>query len=167
MSRAFVKEQDVDAVEELPDRAISQHPNDVTPEGAGRIDAELTASRDAYAAAQTSGDRGSLASASRDMRYWSSRKATARIVPPPADHDQVRFGATVKIARDDGREQTFCIVGEDQADPSRGSISHVSPLARAMFGKRVGDIVRAGAGEAEIRSISWNREQRLSGRRQG
>jgi transcription elongation GreA/GreB family factor len=154
MSRAFVKEQDVDTVDELPDRAISQHPNDVTPEGARRIDAELASSRNAYAAAQTSGDRSALASASRNMRYWSSRKATARIVPPPTVHDQVRFGATVTIARDDGREQTFRIVGEDQADPSRGSISHVSPLARAMFGKRVGDIVRAGAGEARIKSIS-------------
>jgi transcription elongation GreA/GreB family factor len=88
------------------------------------------------------------------MRYWSSRKTTARIVPPPEDHDQVRFGATVKIARDDGREQTFRIVGEDQSDPSRGSISHVSPLARAMFGKRVGDVVPAGTGEVEIKSIS-------------
>ena len=54
------------------------------------------------------------------------------------------------IVRDDGREQTFRIVGEDEADPGKGSISHVSPLARSMFGKRVGDVVRAGNGEAEI-----------------
>jgi transcription elongation GreA/GreB family factor len=153
MSRAFVKEQD-DAIEELPERSISEHPNVVTPEGAARIDAELGAARTAYAAAQNSGDRAALASASRDVRYWSSRGATARIVPPPEDHDRVHFGATVKISRDDGREQTFRIVGEDEADPARGSISHVSPLARAMFGKRVGDVVRAGAGEVEILSIS-------------
>jgi transcription elongation GreA/GreB family factor len=153
MSRAFVKEQD-NPVEELPERPISEHPNDVTPEGAARIDAELGAARTTYAAAQKSGDRAALASASRDVRYWSSRRATARIIPPPEDHDRVQFGATVKIARDDGREQTFRIVGEDEADPARGSISHVSPLARAMFGKRVGDVVRAGAGEAEIVSIS-------------
>jgi transcription elongation GreA/GreB family factor len=152
MSRAFVKEQD-NPVEEVPDRSISEHPNDVTPEGATRIDAELAAARTAYAAAQNSGDRAALASASRDVRYWSSRMATARIIPPPEDHDQVHFGATVKIARDDGREQTFRIVGEDEADPACGSICHVSPLARAMFGKRVGDVVRA-AGEAEILSIS-------------
>jgi len=55
----------------------------------------------------------------------------------------------VTIVRDDGREQTFRIVGEDEADPAKGSISHVSPLARSMFGKRVGDVVRAGNGEAE------------------
>ena len=77
MSRAFVKEQDVDAVEGLPERPVSEHPNDVTSEGAARIDGELAAARTAYAATQRSGDRASLASASRDVRYWSSRRATA------------------------------------------------------------------------------------------
>ncbi len=154
MSRAFVREQDIDAVEELPARPVSEHPNDVTPEGEALIEAELAAASTAYADAQRSGDRAALASASRDVRYWSSRRATARVVPPLQDHDLVRFGATVRIARDDGRQQTFRIVGEDEADPSRGSISHVAPLARAMFGKRVGDLVRAGDGEAEILGIS-------------
>ena len=40
MSRAFVKEQDTEAVEELPDRPVSEHPNDVTPEGAAQIDGQ-------------------------------------------------------------------------------------------------------------------------------
>ena len=75
MSRAFVKEQD-NPVEELPERQISKHPNDVTPEGAARIDVELAAARTAYAAAQNSGDRAALASASRDVRYWSSEERT-------------------------------------------------------------------------------------------
>jgi transcription elongation GreA/GreB family factor len=56
----------------------------------------------------------------------------------------------VTIVRDDRREQTFRIVGEDEADPGNGSISHVSPLAKSMFGKRVGDVVKAGNGKAEI-----------------
>ena len=51
MSRAFVREQDNEAVEELPDRPVSEHPNDVTAEGAARIDAELRSARAAYAAA--------------------------------------------------------------------------------------------------------------------
>jgi hypothetical protein len=58
MSRAFVREQDIAAVEELPDRPISKHPNDVTPEGATQIDAELAAARTAYVAAQTLDERG-------------------------------------------------------------------------------------------------------------
>jgi transcription elongation GreA/GreB family factor len=72
------------------------------------------------------------------------------VVAAPPDPSEVRFGTSVTILRDDGREQAFRIVGEDEADPAHGSISHVSPLARAMFGKRVGDVVAAGTGEAEI-----------------
>jgi transcription elongation GreA/GreB family factor len=56
----------------------------------------------------------------------------------------------VTIIRDGGREQTLRIVGEDEANSAKGSISHVSPLARSIFGKRVGDVVRAGSGEAKI-----------------
>ena len=58
------------------------------------------------------------------------------------------------IVRDDGREQTFRIVGEDEADPAKGTISHASPLARSMFGKGVGDVVKAGNDGAEITRIS-------------
>jgi transcription elongation GreA/GreB family factor len=154
VSRAFVKEQETGAVEELPDRPVSDLPNDVTPAGAAYIEAKFAAARAAYATAQKAGDRASLAAAARDICYWSTRRSTARIIPPPTDHQQVRFGATISIARDDGREQTFKIVGEDEADPSRGSISHVSPLARAMIGKRVGDTIPAGTGEAKIIQIS-------------
>jgi len=60
----------------------------------------------------------------------------------------------VTIVRDDGREQTFRIVGEDEADPTRGTISHASPAARALFGKAVGDVVSIGRGEAEITQIA-------------
>jgi transcription elongation GreA/GreB family factor len=153
MSRAFVKEGDADASEDLPDRLVSEHPNDVTVEGMVQIEAALAGAHDAYAAAQASNDRSAMASASRDLRYWSARRATARIVANPDDNSQVRFGNSVTIARDDGREQTFRIVGEDEADPSQGTISHASPLARALFGKSIGDTLRAGEGEAEIRRI--------------
>jgi transcription elongation GreA/GreB family factor len=77
----------------------------------------------------------------------------ARAMHEPDDNTQVRFGHTVTIIRDDGREQTYRIVGEDEADPTHGTLSHVSPLARALFGKRVGEVVPAGSGEAEILKI--------------
>ena len=150
MSRAFVKEQDTDHPEDLPERPISEHPNDVTETGLAQIDRALAEAGEAYAHAQATADRAALATAGRDLRYWTVRRATARVVPAPSDLSEVRFGTSVTIQRDDGREQTFRIVGEDEADPAQGSISHVSPLARAMFGKRVGDVVAAGAGEAEI-----------------
>jgi transcription elongation GreA/GreB family factor len=148
MSRAFVK--DADYLEQLPERPVSGHPNDVTEAGLAQIEQALAAASEAHAAAHASADRAAIAAAGRDLRYWSARRATARVVPAPTEHSDVRFGTTVTIVRDDDRKQMFRIVGEDEADPSQGSISHVSPLARSMFGKRVGDVVQAGAGEAKI-----------------
>ena len=153
MSRAFVKEQDTDTLDDLPDRPIPEHPNDVTETGLAQIEQALASAGEACAHAQATADRAALAAAGRDLRYWTVRRATARVVPVASGPSEVRFGTSVTILRDDGREQTFRIVGEDEADPTQGSISHVSPLARAMFGKRVGDVVAAGAGEAEIIGI--------------
>jgi transcription elongation GreA/GreB family factor len=76
------------------------------------------------------------------------------VVPPPGSADEVRFGSLVTIARDDGRRQTWHIVGEDEADPARGSLSYFSPLAAALIGKSVGDVVTVAGGDAEIVAIA-------------
>lgn len=155
MSRAFVKEPDgIDAFEDLPDKLISEHRNIVTAEGLALIEAEAARHAEDLATAQASNERAAIARASRDLRYWSSRRATAEVLPPPVDTTQVHFGSTVMVARNDGRKQKFRIVGEDEANPSKGTLSYVSPLAQALLGKALGDIVVAGAGEAEIIAIS-------------
>jgi transcription elongation GreA/GreB family factor len=153
MSTAFIREQDAGVVEEFPDRPVSQHPNDVTERGMVQIDDAAQKARRELAAAQAEGDTREIARALRDVRYWSARQSTARVLPLPTDNSIVRFGSKVAIARDDGREQTFRIVGEDEADPSQGTISHASPLARNLLGKKVGEAVRAGRDDAEIISI--------------
>ncbi len=151
MSVAFTREEDLEATAaDLPDRPISPHPNLVTPQGLAAIDDALAQARAAYAAAQASGsieaDRTAMARATRDLRYWSARRATAQRVETEAD-GRVRFGGSATIEREDGRTQTWRIVGEDEADPAKGSVSHVSPLARALIGKTVGDeAVVAGQG---------------------
>lgn len=155
MSRAFVKDDDGgQGNEDLPDRLISEHPNYVTPEGLARIDREVKRYSEAYAAAQVAADRAELTRVSRDLRYWSARQATAQIVTPPPGHTEVHFGCTVTISREDGRKHTYRIVGEDEADPAKGSLSYVSPLAQALSGKSVGDVVKVGSGEAEILKIA-------------
>ncbi|WP_454628272.1 transcription elongation factor GreA [Bradyrhizobium cenepequi] len=153
MSRAFVREGEGN-LDDLPDRPISDAPNDVTREGLARIEAAIAAAHEALAAAQAEGDRSAIARASRDLRYWSARRTSAHVVAEPEDDSQVRFGHAVTILRDDGRRQTFRIVGEDEADPAHGTVSHASPLARALFGRSVGDVVRVGGGEVEILNIS-------------
>ena len=153
MSRAFVREQDIATLEELPDRLISPHPNDVTDEGMKQLESMFEAAREAHAAALRGQDRSALSVASRDLRYWSARRATARVIPSATNTAEVRFGSSVSIRRSDGREQTFRIVGEDEADPSQGTISHASPLARALMGKSLGDVARLGTAEVEILAI--------------
>jgi transcription elongation GreA/GreB family factor len=154
MSRAFVKEPDGgDAFEELPDRPISEHPNLVTPQGLAQIEDTLARLHDEHARAQVAADRAALANTARDLRYWTARRSTAQVMPAPEQTDKVQFGSTVTIARDDGRRQTWRIVGEDEAEPNEGTLSYVSPVARALMNKSVGDVVQAGSGEAEIVEI--------------
>jgi transcription elongation GreA/GreB family factor len=153
MSRAFVKEDDTGGIEPLPDRPISPHPNIVTPHGLADIDAHLMELQHRHATATKAEDRAALAAVARDLRYWSARRASAQVVKPPDTPSEVAFGTTVTIVRDDGRRQTWQIVGEDEADPAQGTLSYVSPVARALTGKRVGDVVRAGNSDAEIVEI--------------
>jgi transcription elongation GreA/GreB family factor len=153
MSRAFVKNLD-DTVEELPDRPVSPHPNLVTAEGLARIEAEVARLQQEHAAAHAANERAALVRAARDLRYWTARRASAQLVPAPGDQDKVHFGATVTVVRDDGRRQTFRIVGEDEADPAHGTLSHVSPLACALFGRQVGDTVEVAKSKAEIVEIA-------------
>ena len=58
------------------------------------------------------------------------------------------------FSRDDGRVQTYRIVGEDEADPKAGSISFVSPVARLLMGKAVGDVAGLDGQELEIIAIA-------------
>jgi len=159
MSVAFTREESAEtaAEVELPDRPISPHPNLVTVSGLEALTVAMRESRTAYDAAQRIEDAGerrrAVAVASRDRRYFADRLRTAQIVPPPAEFGAVAFGHKVTFKRDDGRRQTFRIVGEDEADPRNGSISYVSPVARALIGKAAGDLVSAGDREIEVLSI--------------
>jgi transcription elongation GreA/GreB family factor len=154
MSKAFTRESDADDVLDLPERDVSSLPNLVTARGLSLIDAEIARASTANAGALAAGDREAAARAGRDLRYWTARRNSAQLQPDPWGSDKVQFGSAVNIRRGDGRQQSFRIVGEDEADPGRGLLSWASPLARAMTGKSVGDEIEAGASEAEIVAIS-------------
>ncbi|MEZ5924364.1 MAG: transcription elongation factor GreA [Hyphomicrobiaceae bacterium] len=155
MSRAFIRESDGDDTPDLlPDRPVSPHPNWVTAVGLAMMEAEIRALAEAQSAAQAANDKQALATAARDLRYWTARRATAEVIARPTQTATVAFGSEVTIERDDGRRQTYRIVGEDEADPRKGTLSYVSPLARALLGKSVGDVVSAGKSEADIVEIA-------------
>ena len=76
------------------------------------------------------------------------------VIRQPAERDTASFGTTVTLRRDDGREQTFRIVGEDEADPAHGTvISYVSPLARAVMTCGPGDTVEIAGRKAVILDV--------------
>ena len=158
MAVAFTREEDYESqAADLPDRPVSTHPNLVTASGLAAIEAELAAARAAYSAAQVEGgvsaDRTAMARATRDLRYWSSRRASAQLTEPDAQAETVQFGRTVEFEREDGRRQAFRIVGEDEADPAKGSVSYASPLAGALLGKTVGDTATVNGAEVEVVAV--------------
>ena len=160
MSVAFTKEDSAETASEtqLPDRPISPHPNLVTTAGLKALEVQLREAQEAYEAAQKIEDvnerRRQGATPLRDARYFAARVRTAQVMPDPTSTDVVAFGSTVTFRREDGRVQKYHIVGEDEADPKAGSISFVSPVARLLMGKAVGDVAGASGQELEIMAIA-------------
>lgn len=154
-----MKEESAETAAEtlLPDRTISPHPNLVTEAGLKALEQQLQQAREAYEATTSIEDinerRRQAAIPLRDLRYLVERVRTAEIMPAPASSDLVAFASTVTYSREDGRVQKYRIVGEDEADPRAGSISYVSPVARLLMGKAVGDFVSLGNEELEITAI--------------
>jgi transcription elongation factor GreB len=151
MSRAFVKEDGND-LDPLPDLPISPHPNYVTPSGLAALQARLLATQHDLAVLRARPDRLDKlpeAAAERDIRYLDARLRSAILIAPATQPlTEVAFGLCVTVADEDGSQTTYTIVGEDEADPALHRIAPHSPLARALFGARPGDVVR------------WNRPSR-------
>jgi transcription elongation GreA/GreB family factor len=155
MSRAFTREDDNDnAISDLGERPVSPHRNLVTAAGLAQIDEEIAALRRDLAKAEGDSDRLRIATMSRDLRYWSARRESAELSVPDPDSKVVRFGMTVTLDNDDGIRKDWKIVGEDEADATKGSVSHVSPMALALFGKTLGDVAVVNGKEWEIVGLS-------------
>ncbi|MFN4896125.1 MAG: transcription elongation factor GreB [Pseudomonadota bacterium] len=176
MSKAFVKgdgdgSSDNDSELDLP---IPGGKNYMTPAGAERMRQELRKLRyeerpevtRVVSWAAGNGDRSEngdylygkkrLREIDKRMRFLAKRLESAEIVDPLAiQADYVQFGATVTIRYEDDTEKTFCIVGIDEVDLSRGRISWMSPLARALMKAHVGDFVNfhSPKGQQEIEVI--------------
>jgi transcription elongation GreA/GreB family factor len=165
MSRGFVKEDDLEhAGTDLPERPVSQHINYVTPAGLQQLEdaaklldkerAGLIGERENETAVQR------LTVIDRDLRYLSLRLQQAVLVEPSKqDKSTVLFGAIVKVEDEHGELLQFHIVGEDEADIAHQKVSYVSPIAKALIGRKVGEIVTwqrpAGLLALEIIEINY------------
>jgi transcription elongation GreA/GreB family factor len=160
MSVAFTKEESAETAAEtqLPDRPISPHPNLVTANGLKALDLQASLARKALEDAQKIEDvnerRRQSAIPLRDARYFAERLRSAQLVNATRADGIVVFGCEVTFKREDGRVQRFRIVGEDEANPGAGSISYVSPVARLLSGKTIGDCVGEPGQELQIIAIA-------------
>ncbi|MCX7041685.1 MAG: GreA/GreB family elongation factor [Gammaproteobacteria bacterium] len=151
-----------DFQERLPELPVSPHDNFVTARGLGQLQARLADAQ--FRLAQLDADAGlEREYLERHVRWLRSRLDSAIPVNPrDAARDKVGFGATVEVLEEDDRRSRYRIVGEDEADPDRGLLSWVSPLAHALMGARVGDHVswrRAdGNANVEVTEIDFGHE---------
>ena len=151
MSKAFTKEDGPAEAPILRRRAPlpAGVPNYVTPHGLQALRDELGA-LDAGAPPAASGAE---AQAHAARRAELEQRIAAAVVPaPPVDRAEIRFGARVRAVTASGDVRDLQIVGVDEADPAAHAIAFVAPLARALLGRRVGDVVsvRTPGGEDEL-----------------
>lgn len=162
MSRAFVNEDAGNDRPDLPELPVPPGPNIVTPRGLAALQARIAARQADLARLKARTDRLDRlpeAAAERDLR-WLEARLKAAVVIDPACHGltEVAFGLAVTVADEAGLETTYEITGEDEADATRQRIAPQSPLARALLGAQVGDVVTwkrpAGAVELEVLGIA-------------
>ena len=141
MSKAFTKDDRADEPVVVRHRSTLPDgvPNYVTPRGLQALRAEL-------AALEPGARRAEL----------ERRIAAAVPAPPPADRNEIRFGARVSMRDQNGDTRQVQIVGVDEASPAAGLVAFVAPLARALLGRRVGDpvTVRAPGGVEELEVLA-------------
>lgn len=181
MNKAFVRETDGDDDEELEPslKLPAGTRNYITPAGHDRLKSELEhlVKRERphvveiVSWAASNGDRSEngdyiygkrrLREIDRRIRFLTKRLDVAEVIDPlrQGDNDQIFFGATVTIADANGIANTYTIVGVDETNVSKGCISWISPLARALIKAREGDSIRfqspVGVREIDILEVRY------------
>ena len=97
------------------------------------------------------------------IRFLTRQLEDATIVDPVEQqkiaNGRVLFGCTVTVENEAGEEKVFSIVGTDELDPSRGYLTWISPIGRALLGSAEGDLVSfatpGGQTELEIIKVEY------------
>jgi transcription elongation factor GreB len=152
VSKAFTKD-DAGGEDELPPYAPPWPEgarNYITPEGHARLLAE----RAALVSELPSLVDGAAREAHRRLQILDVHLAAAEVVPPPSAPTTAQFGVTVRV--DGARARSYTIVGVDEVDAPAGRISWLSPIARALRGCKVGDVVMLSSprGEEELEIVA-------------
>ena len=161
VSKAFTRESHETNAEEIPSVRFQLPPgakNYITREGADRLRQSLNELLEKRRVGANIGNNADLEAKTEQRRIESAIRKLQSILDsvivaePPTDSDKVGFGASVHIRYQHEEEETYQIVGSDEAEPGQGRISAISPLAQALMNSKVGDTVRfkSPAGDQEL-----------------
>ena len=158
MSKAFTRESDDSDKGETPIVRRQLPPgtkNYITREGADRLRQRLANLIERKESMRVTTEEGGVAVEAEQRKIELAIRNLQEILNSvvlaeiPVDREKVGFGAMVVIRRESGEEERYRIVGVEEADPEVGSISWLSPLARALLTRRAGDRVRFRAAGVE------------------
>jgi transcription elongation factor GreB len=143
MSRAFVKEDAQGPDEDPPEKPVSDQPNYVTPRGLKTLqdteEALLSELKGFEGAQEDDARKKKKRELERDLRYIRARLEGAIPVDPANQpKDQIRFGASVVLRREDGAEKRARIVGEDESEEGGETLSWAAPFAQVLYGLKAG-----------------------------
>jgi transcription elongation GreA/GreB family factor len=149
MSVAFRRESDEEHLEPKFEIPLPPGPNIVTPRGRALIEGKVAEWSAVVAAAA---DDEARKKAKRDLAYWNTRLSTARVAEPPTG-GVAGIGSRVTFDLN-GKRRTIEIVGHDEAEPAAGHIAFSAPLAKAMIGAEVDDLLDFGGAEGAIEVVA-------------
>jgi transcription elongation factor GreB len=166
VSKAFTGEDASEAALVVPPRPPLPPgvTNYVTPLGYAALRTELERLLSRRARLEAAGGDAeatrALAAVAARLVALEARIASATVVEPSSQpHDEVRFGALVTVRPSAGAERRYRIVGVDEAEADRVLVAFVAPIARALLGKRVGDVATVvaprGREDLEIVGIEY------------
>jgi transcription elongation factor GreB len=166
MSKAFTKEEASDAGLVIRTRAPlpPDVPNYVTARGLSLLESELhqlEAERDTLERSTDEKERQRLPTLYARITEVAARVHGTVVVDVAEDQkDEVRLGARVTVRDGAGRERRFQIVGVDEANGAEGRLAFVAPMARALLGRKVGEItaVQTPRGEDELEIVAIDYE---------
>jgi len=149
MSVAFRRESDEEHLEPKFELPLPPGPNLVTRRGLAQMEARA-AELEAELAATS--DEEARKAVKRQLRYWNTRRSTAIVAPPPAE-GEVAFGARVDFLLN-GKPRRIDLVGSDEAAPAENRIPFTAPLAAAMIGAEVGDVLEFNGNDEAIEIVA-------------
>lgn len=162
MSKAFTRESDESGDDDITSTRPHLPPgttNYITREGAEHLQQRLEGllEKKAHLTNSSNGTEADVRKLESNIRTLQQTLSSVVVSQPASNPDKVAFGTIVRIRHQNGEEETYRIVGIEEADPESGSISWLSPLARALVSRKVGDKIRfrtpAGLEELTVLSI--------------